>query len=287
MFGYVRPNRDELKVRELRDYEALYCGLCHALGKRHGFFARMFLNYVFTFLAMLLEPEAERPTLEKRRCPARLWCAKKLCAASGGLETAADAGTILAYWKLQDTLRDDSFWERLAAGGLLLLLRPAYRKAAALRPEYAQTVQNCLEELHILEDAQSTSLDRTADAFARILQAAAPPSGDEPRDRALEQLLYHLGRWIYLVDAWDDLDEDRRRGNYNPIAARFSGDMEANRAYLRTTLGHSLNLARSAWALLEPGAWGAQVDNVLYLGLPLVEELVFTGRWKAIKKRKQ
>ena len=42
-----------------------------------------------------------------------------------------------------------------------------------------------------------------------------------------------------------------------------------------------------SWALLEPGAWGAQVDNVLYLGLPLVEELVFTGRWKAIKKRKQ
>ena len=32
MFGYVRPNRDELKVRELRDYEALYCGLCRALG---------------------------------------------------------------------------------------------------------------------------------------------------------------------------------------------------------------------------------------------------------------
>ena len=89
------------------------------------------------------------------------------------------------------------------------------------------------------------------------------------------------------MDAWDDLDEDRRRGNYNPIAARFSGETEANRAYLRTTLGHSLNLARSAWALLEPGAWGAQVDNVLYLGLPLVEELVFTGRWKAIKKRKQ
>ena len=55
MFGYVRPNRDELKVRELRDYEALYCGLCHALGRRHGFFARFFLNYDFTFLAMLLD----------------------------------------------------------------------------------------------------------------------------------------------------------------------------------------------------------------------------------------
>lgn len=287
MFGYVRPNRDELKVRELRDYEALYCGLCHTLGKRHGFFARLFLNYDFTFLAMVLDRGAGRTALERRRCPARLWCGKKLCADSDGLAAAADAGTVLAYWKLRDTVRDGGFWERLAARGLSALLRPAYRKAAALRPEYARTVQACLEELHVLEDAQSPSLDRTADAFARILQAAAPASGDNARDRALEQVLYHLGRWIYLVDAWDDLEEDRRGGTYNPIAARFSGEAEANRAYVRTTLGHSLNLARSAWALLEPGAWRAQVENVLYLGLPLVEELVFTGRWKAVKKRKQ
>ena len=68
MFGYVRPNRDELKVRELRDYEALYCGLCHALGRRHGFFARFFLNYDFTFLAMLLD--GSKPTAEQKRCPA-------------------------------------------------------------------------------------------------------------------------------------------------------------------------------------------------------------------------
>ena len=69
MFGYVRPNRDELKVRQLRDYEALYCGLCSSLGKRHGFFARFFLNYDFTFLAMLLD--GGRPETERRRCPAR------------------------------------------------------------------------------------------------------------------------------------------------------------------------------------------------------------------------
>ena len=75
MFGYVRPNRDELKVRELRDYEALYCGLCHALGRRYGFFARFFLNYDFTFLAMLLD--GSKPTAERKHCPARLWCRKK------------------------------------------------------------------------------------------------------------------------------------------------------------------------------------------------------------------
>ncbi len=287
MFGYVRPHRDELKVRELRDYEALYCGLCHALGRRHGFWARFFLNYDFTFLAMVLDQGTGRPELERRRCPARLWCTKKYCASSGGLAAAADAGTILTYWKLRDTVRDGGFWSRLAGRALSLALRPAYRRAERLRPEYDRTVRTCLEELHALEDGRCPSLDRTADTFARILSAAAPSGEGTARGRALEQLLYHLGRWIYLVDAWDDLEEDRQRGAYNPIAARFPGTEEDNRSYLRTTLGHSLNLARSAWALLEPGPWGPQVDNILYLGLPLVEELVFTGRWKAVKKRKQ
>ena len=108
------------------------------------------------------------------------------------------------------------------------------------------------------------------------------PAESSARTRALEQLLYHVGRWIYLVDAWDDLEEDGRTGSYNPIAARFPEQVEANRDYLRTTLLHSLNLARSACALLELGHWQGAVENILYLGLPMVEELVFTGRWKAV-----
>ena len=113
MFGYLRPNRDGLKVRELRDYEALYCGLCHALGRRHGFFARFFLNYDFTFLAMLLD--GSKPTAERKRCPARLWCRKKGCICAGSVDAAADAGTILSYWKLRDTVADGPFWKGTAA----------------------------------------------------------------------------------------------------------------------------------------------------------------------------
>ena len=280
MFGYVRPNRDELKVRELRDYEALYCGLCHALGRRHGFFARFFLNYDFTFLAMLLD--GSKPTAEQKRCPARLWCRKKGCICAGSVDAAADAGTILSYWKLRDTVADGPFWKGTAARVLSFLLRPGYRRAAQARPEFDRAVHSCLEELQALEQEGSPSLDRTADTFARILAAAALPAESSARTRALEQLLYHVGRWIYLVDAWDDLEEDGRTGSYNPIAARFPEQVEANRDYLRTTLLHSLNLARSACALLELGHWQGAVENILYLGLPMVEEMVFTGRWKAV-----
>ena len=281
MFGYIRPYRDELKVRQLRDYEALYCGLCRSQGKRHGFLARMFLSYDFAFLAMLLD--GEKPAAERCRCPARLWCRKKPCIGGPGVDAAADAGTILAYWKLRDTVADGPFWKRTGARLLSWLLQPGYRRAARRRPDFDRAVREDLEQLQALEREGCPSLDRTADTFARLLAAAAPAEGEEPRRRALEQLLYHVGRWIYLVDAWDDLAEDRRSGSYNPIAARFPGAEEANRDYLRVTLRHSLNLARSAMALLELGHWQGTVENILYLGLPAVEELVFTGRWKAVK----
>ena len=279
MFGYVRPWRDELKVRQSRDYEALYCGVCAALGRRHGFAARMFLNYDFTFLAMLLD--GAKPEPASVRCPARLWCRKKACVRSAGVDAAADAGTILSYWKLRDTVDDSGFWKGLSARLLSRLLRRGYRKAAAARPDFDGQVRQCLTELQALEGEKCSSIDRTADTFARLLTAAAPPSGDRARDRAMEQLLYHIGRWIYLVDAWDDLEEDKRTGSYNPILTRFDGRPEEGRETMRTTLRHSLNLARSAMALLELGHWQETVENILYLGLPAVEELVFTGQWKA------
>lgn len=281
MFGYVRPNRDELKVRQLRDYEALYCGLCSSLGRRHGFFARFFLNYDFTFLAMLLDGETGDGAAA---LPGPAVVPEKTCAIAGGVDAAADAGTILSYWKLRDTVADGTFWARTAARLLSVLLRRGYRRAAGHRPEFDRTVRDCLEELQALERENCPSLDRTADTFARLLAGAAPASGDAARDRALGQLLYHVGRWIYLVDAWDDLADDRRTGSYNPISARFGGETEANRDYLRTTLRHSLNLARSAAALLELGHWRETVENILFLGLPMVEELVFTGRWKAVNQ---
>ena len=282
MFGYVRPFRPELKCRDFDLYRATYCGLCRCLRRRYGLLAPMFLNYDFTFLTLLLwQPEEGfRPC--RGRCHANPLLKKDMCPDSPALELAADESMILTYWKLRDAAEDEGFWRGLPARLLSRLLGRAYRKAARRRPGFDRAVRGSLEELAALEREGCPSLDRTADTFARLLAAAAPAEGEEPRRRALEQLLYHVGRWIYLVDAWDDLPEDRRTGAYNPIAARFPGAEEASRDELRTTLRHSLNLARSAAALLELGHWRETVENILFLGLPLVEELVFTGRWKAV-----
>lgn len=284
MFGYVRPARLELKVRDWETYRAVYCGLCHTLGRRYGLIPRLLLNYDFTFLAMLLSPKTEKPQTERKRCIACPHKKKCVLVENRGLTVAADESVILTYHQLQDTIADSGFWKRAAARSLALLLRPSYKKASGYRPGFDQLVRKELERLSELEKERCASLDAPADTFASILRAAAPETGDEGQDRAMGQLLYHVGRWIYLIDAWDDLKEDRKTGGYNPLLLRWEDGSEAHQKELRTTLENSLDLSISAFYLISPGCWGPILGNILCVGLPAVEEAVFQGIWK--KKHK-
>ena len=282
MFGYVRPVRPELKCRDFDLYRATYCGLCRCLRRRYGLIAPMLLNFDFTFLALLLWPAEPGFTPCRGRCHANPLIKKPMCPDSPALELAADESMVLAWWKLRDSAADDGLWRGMPARLLGAALYPAYRKAARLRPEFDRTVRACLEELGELEGQRSSSMDRAADTFARILQAAAPEKGE--RRRILEQLLYHLGRWIYLADARDDLEEDARAGRYNPIAARYGG--AADDDALQLTMDHSLELMGAAFQLGDFGCRAPVLENIIYLGLPLVQRSVFDGSWAQINKQK-
>jgi len=283
MFGYVRAQKSNLSPEQAERYEAVYCGLCHTMGKRYGFLSRFTLNYDFVFLAMLLAPQ-ECPTICKERCPAHPFRKKKGCLCFGGLDAAADESVILTWHKLQDDLLDQPKWKTIPVRFISRCFCRAYRKAAEVHPEFDRQVREKLTQLHKLEEGKCDSIDRTADAFAAILGAAAPQSGDVSRDRILSQLLYHIGRWIYLADAWDDLKKDREQGNYNPLECRFSGKPEEHLEELRTTMTHSLRLAVSAYQLIDFGAFGAVIENILYLGLPTVQEAVLNGTWHEMQK---
>lgn len=284
MFGYVRPARAELKVREWEAYQSAYCGLCHTLGRRYGLYPRLFLNYDFVFLAMLLSPPTDRPATEGRRCIACPYKKKPVLSENEGMDVAADESVILIYHQLRDTARDAGFWKGTAAELLAFLMRPAYRKAAGYRPDFDRAVRENLERLTELERGGCPTLDQPADTFALLLKAAAPTTGDAARDRAMDQLLYHVGRWIYLVDAWDDLEKDRKQAQYNPLPLRWPDGPEKHAAEMRRTLEGSLDLAVSAYNLMEFGCWSPILGNILCIGLPAVEEAVFRGIWK--KKNK-
>lgn len=282
MFGYVRPFQPELKCKDYDLYRATYCGLCRCLRRRYGPVAPALLNYDFTFLALLLWEPEESFAPCRGRCHMNPLRRLPMCGDNQALEMAADESVILSWWKLRDSVRDEGVWRGLPARALSWILGSAYRKAARRRPEFDQTVRLCLDELAALERENCPSLDRTADTFARLLQSAAPREGE--RGRVLSQLLYHLGRWIYLADAWDDLEEDKLSARYNPVAARYGpqGDGGA----LKQTMDHSLELIGAALQLGEFGCRKPLLENIVYFGLPLVQRAVFDGSWKEIKKQK-
>ena len=277
MFGYVRA-LEELDEEIKSRYHGAYCGLCHTLGRRYGFFARFTLNYDFALLAMLFAPL--EPRFCARRCIVHPFRKRRCCVSAPGFELAADQSIILFYRKLEDDVADRGFLAGLPARLASWGFRRAYRKAVGLRPGFDVQVGENLSRLGEMERAACPSMDRTADAFACILRAAVPDGLENRRARALGELLYHLGRWVYLIDAWDDLAEDREKGTYNPLLARFRGRPEDELNYIRATLTHSVRLCQAAFQLEEFGSWTPVLEHILYRGLPGVQEEVLSGRWK-------
>lgn len=286
MFGYVRPVLNQLSQSEKEAYQSAYCGLCHALGQRHGWLARFTLNYDFTLLALLHYGSSTDKVTVCRRCPAHPFRKPKQCLCGSALDAAADQSMILTWYKLTDDVADRGFWAGLPSRFLRRLFRKGYRRAVQARPEFDRKVREETEKLAALEQARSPQLDRIADTFAKILSAAAGDCGnDTPRRRAMEQALYHLGRWVYLVDAWDDLKEDQNAGRYNPLDARFEGAALQKREYVETTMTHSVRLIHSASNLMDFGSWQPIIDNIFYRGLPTVQSAVLDGRWKELRKQ--
>ncbi|WP_312636461.1 DUF5685 family protein [Oscillibacter sp.] len=286
MFGYVRPPLDLLPAEEQERFRRAYCGLCHTLRRRCGLPARFILNYDFTFLAILLSG-GEEPEIRCERCVASPLKKRTCCGAHPALDLAADESVILAYWQARDGVADHGFWKGFKYRAVALALRGGYRKAAAARPEFDRVTREQLGRLAELEREKAPSLDAPADAFAQILAAAADEAEDGSLRRILHQLLYHLGRWVYLTDAADDLKEDALSGNYNPLIYRYGLNNGAwtpeSRDAFTKTLDHSVRLLATAYELWDFGCWTPILEQTVYTGLFQVGKAVLSGTYRAGK----
>ncbi len=286
MFGYVRPSDGRLTEAERETFRGAYCGLCHALGRRYGLAGRMLLNYDLTFLAMVLSHGTAAAC--PRRCAVHPF--KKRCcpAHDPAFDTAADMSVILTWWQLRDGVADHGFFRGLKYRAALWLLRPAYRKARRRQPSFDGSTAAHLAHLAALERQKCASLDAPANAFATLLSEAAETETDEVRRRVTEQLLYHLGRWVYLIDAADDLKSDVKSGSYNPLTLRFSpvdGKLsEDDERTLATTLDGSVRAMAAAFELTDCGVYTPILRSVVYEGLYAVGAAVLAGTFRKEKK---
>lgn len=109
-------------------------------------------------------------------------------------------------------------------------------------PEADEDIRQALEDLRRLEAERCPSMDRAADTSSRMTAAVVPRTGDT-RERILHQMFYQIGRWIYLVDAVQDIQKDMEENSYNPVVLRYelqTPNISAVREPLERTLERSL-----------------------------------------------
>lgn len=269
MFGYVKPYRPELRLRELEEYKAVYCGLCRELGRAYGLTARFTLSYDFAFLAMMLTSLDEDicPSVEKCRCIAHPFRKQCRCTGNEAISLSARAAVILTYYKLLDDISDRGFFKKIAALFMMPFAKKARKKALARGKEALaldEAAKSMTEKQRALEAKKCSVSDEAAQPTAEFLEAVlAVTAKDSEKERILRRFGYLLGRYIYLCDALDDLDDDIKKGNYNPFI--YAGEEAAESA--RSALFLTTAELESDLSLLELHKYKGTIENIVCLGL--------------------
>ncbi len=282
MFGYVRVFQPELKVKEYEMYRGVYCALCKQLGKRYGWMSRMTLSYDFTFLALIKSAIlSDNCRFHQCRCPAHPLTKRSCCDSNEAIAFAADAAVLTVYHKCRDSIADDGFWKSLPSRLLMPFAKRAKKKAAAAYPELAAVLQREMDRQVDLEQRCCSSIDQAAEPSAVMLSAMmATGETDEKQRRVLERLGYCLGRWVYLIDALDDLEDDLKAGRYNPYVCHRSLVMEDKqgiadtKAYAVQTLNACLAECMAAYDLLPIKRFDGILRNILSCGMATQQDTV-------------
>lgn len=313
MLGYVKIDKGELKVREYEVYTGYYCGVCKSIGRRYGQLPRMVLSYDAAFLAILLaslSDESDTPVQE--HCIAHPVIKKKTVIRNRAIDYAGDVMLILAWYKLADDAADEG---KVYAKPVMLMMKRIFRRLNSLYPELCSSVKCHLSALSALEREKCASIDMAAEAFSKIMEdifteglqavyGSEPPQQTSPgADRSdpgisgasgmqnrpcgfaspgsdtrelLARAGYHLGKWVYMIDAVDDIEENIESGAYNPLLFRFKFDAVNETADefrariepdLRFNLYHYLAMLSRCTDSLDIRKNAGIIENVIYFGL--------------------
>ena len=91
----------------------------------------------------------------------------------------------------------------------------------------------------------------------------------------------NLGRWIYILDAVDDIEKDHKKNSYNVFLQREYSDVAALKHSIHEeaafNLHFSLAEACKAYELLDIKRDKPLIDNIMYLGLAKKTEDILKG----------
>jgi hypothetical protein len=279
LFGYIRPFKPELKIREFEEYKSYYCTLCKTLDKEYGFLAKFFLNYDFAFLSLLLTSlQDEKINFQASSCTFNFL--KKCSYCLNGdkyFKFTADVSVIFLHYKLKDNILDDSFLKKLFSYILYILTKPAYNKARNKQPFIDKLVKKATEEQNTIEKMDTITLEMASSPSATLLgEVLSFNAKNEPERRILYELGYHLGKWIYSIDALDDYKKDLKNKSFNPFI--ISKEYNNIKDFSNKIIDDCITGYENAFLLLDIKHNKYILENILFEGNPCVYNKIMRKR---------
>ncbi len=257
MFGYVQIRKPEMKIKDYDVYQGYYCGLCNALMNNYGVLGSVTLTYDMTFLVILLSSVYDLKATEKAsRCVVHPTKKRKHIITEAS-NYASHMNIILSYYHFLDDYNDEG--SKIAFAGSKVY-QPAFNKAVKRYPKKAHKIKEYLDELSCLESANA-DIESLADCFGRIMTVLFNYRKDAFSEY-LKGLGYHLGRFIYIMDAYDDMEKDRKSGAFNPLfnMANVDGEVEP-------MLFNEMSEAAAFYRKLPCIEYADILGNILYAGV--------------------
>lgn len=217
MFGYVQIRKPELKIKDYTIYHGFYCGLCERLRKKYGLKGQITLTYDMTFMAIFLSSlyDADNVVTEKRCMmhPAK----KQKIIYNRYTDYCADMNMLLCYYHCLDDKRDDNSIRGYAG---TMLYDKVHRETARLYKRQARKIRKCLAKLSQLEKEKDTEIFATADCFGHLL-AEVMCFKKGYFEKEVRSFGFHFGRFVYIMDAFDDIREDIEQNRFNPLKKMY------------------------------------------------------------------
>lgn len=261
MFGYVIVNKPEMKIKDFDTYQAFYCGLCRHLHTDYGRIGQMSLNYDSTFLAILLtglyEPES---AIFQERCIIHP-LTKHRKVDNPYIEYAADMTILLTYLKVVDDWQDE---HRFHSRALLQVLKGRFQSVQKKYPEKTKRMMDALQKTSELEKQDMCDIDKLA-SLTGILMGEVMSYQEDVWQQLLFETGDYLGRFIYIMDAYDDIENDIKKHQFNPFLYEYQNVNFDDR--IKTMLEWMIAQSADAFEQLPILEHIDILRNILYAGV--------------------
>lgn len=289
MFGYVIPDKPNMFMKDYSLYRAYYCGLCKAIGTRCSETMRFMTNYDVTFLSLLIHGvRGEEVKINNEGCILSPLKKKPILKTNPLLERIVDVNTLLAHYKCVDDINDErSFSKKFLDSAVI---KGHYKRAKKRESELNSLMEKYFKEQSELEKANEQSIDKVAHPFGVILKETAKALAKDSYSESLGELAYHLGRFVYILDAIDDIDDDFKKKEYNPFLVGYPYEtrekFDCDRGKeIEFILYSTYNAIKNAYNNVKMISNEGVVTNVLWYGLKSRIDEILGRKCKCKKTR--